>query len=312
MSKLPRMLISVMTLVICFHTSTMPTQAIDNATISYVDILNSYGFFKGTETGYELERAPTRIEALVMIIRLTNNEQWALNENWDKIGAHGFTDVPEWADGYVSCAKKCGLVNGIGETEFGSDEPINAEQFITLLLRILDYSDDFHHFSWDNPWNLANHIGLSEDLNSQSVFTRGDMAYLSYKALSTNMKNSQYSLYYYYFIYKKPPVEIGDNQAFLSTEKNIRIDKFDSIKTLKAGDTAYSSVNFEAVESGLLIINNTNPTVAVYKIDYSDDNGTSADITVEGLKTGHTTLTIVYPDNEQAPHAIGLIDIFVE
>lgn len=38
------------------------------------DILNSFDLFQGTELGYELERSPKRIEALVMIIRLTGKE----------------------------------------------------------------------------------------------------------------------------------------------------------------------------------------------------------------------------------------------
>ena len=37
------------------------------------DALNSLGLFSGSEAGYELERTPTRAEALVMLLRLTGH-----------------------------------------------------------------------------------------------------------------------------------------------------------------------------------------------------------------------------------------------
>ena len=61
--------------------------------------LRKMGLFLGDEKGnFNLDRVPTRTEALVMLIR-------ALGEDAPAKAAgktHPFSDVPAWADGYVS------------------------------------------------------------------------------------------------------------------------------------------------------------------------------------------------------------------
>lgn len=69
----------------------------DNAAAA-ANQLYELGLFKGTGTKadgspeFELDRAPTRLEALVMLIRLLGIEQEALKEN---VHCH-FKDVPQW------------------------------------------------------------------------------------------------------------------------------------------------------------------------------------------------------------------------
>ena len=41
----------------------------------YAQALNVMGLFKGTDVGYELERQPTRLETLIMLIRLLGEEE---------------------------------------------------------------------------------------------------------------------------------------------------------------------------------------------------------------------------------------------
>ena len=56
--------------------------------------LKELGLFQGaSETDFDLERAPTRVEAVVMLIRVLGREQEALSGSW----THPFADVPEWA-----------------------------------------------------------------------------------------------------------------------------------------------------------------------------------------------------------------------
>ncbi|MBQ5355183.1 MAG: hypothetical protein IIU08_04870, partial [Clostridia bacterium] len=56
--------------------------------------LKSLGLFRGvSDTNFDLNRAPTRVEALVMLIRTLGKESEALGGNW----THPFTDVPSWA-----------------------------------------------------------------------------------------------------------------------------------------------------------------------------------------------------------------------
>lgn len=135
--------------------------------------------------------------------------------------SHKFVDVPAWTNNYVSCAVNNGFVKGISETEFGSDIPIKAEEYITMLLRVLNYKYDNGHFVWDEPWKLSDKIGLSEGIGNSKYFNRGDMVSLSYRVLSTNRKNSPFSLYYYYFIDKQNPSGIIEDERFMSRKTNI-------------------------------------------------------------------------------------------
>jgi len=83
----------------------------------YAEELKRLELFKGTDNGFELERAPSRVEVVVMLIRLLGKESEALSSSppSDSPG-HPFTDVPAWADAYVSFAYKNGLTKGISPT----------------------------------------------------------------------------------------------------------------------------------------------------------------------------------------------------
>ena len=104
----------------------------------YANSLAPLGVFVGTGSGYELERAPTRVEGLVMLIRLLGVEDEARSMNGSKVP---FTDVPKWASGYVAYAYDNELTKGVSETKFGSLNNMDAKAFVTFLLRSLGYRD---------------------------------------------------------------------------------------------------------------------------------------------------------------------------
>ena len=66
------------------------------------------GLFLGTDHGYELDRAATRVEGVVMLIRMLGEEEAALAYT----GAQPFRDVPEWASKYVAYAYGMGYTKG--------------------------------------------------------------------------------------------------------------------------------------------------------------------------------------------------------
>ena len=103
--------------------------------------LKDVGLFQGTDTGFELDRAPTRAESAVMLVRLLGAEETAKAELEAGETAHPFTDVPEWAKAHVAWLYTNKLTNGISETEFGSDSLCNAQMYCTFVLRALGYSD---------------------------------------------------------------------------------------------------------------------------------------------------------------------------
>ena len=65
-----------------------------------------------------MDRAPTRQEAVVMLVRLLGQEKTAQNGAYQ----HPFTDVASWASPYVGYAYQNGLAQGIGVTTFGGQQ----------------------------------------------------------------------------------------------------------------------------------------------------------------------------------------------
>ena len=70
------------------------------------DALHDLGLFQGTDSGYDLDRAPTRAEAAAMLVRLLGAEEEA--QAMESYTAP-FTDVRDWAKPYVQYLYDNGL-----------------------------------------------------------------------------------------------------------------------------------------------------------------------------------------------------------
>ncbi len=108
------------------------------------DALKELGLFRGSDTpygsGYALEEQPTRIQGLVMFLRLLGEEEAALACTED----NPFVDTDPWCEPYLAYAYAKGYTNGtdLARGIFSPSEPITAAQYLTFLLRALGYSDD--------------------------------------------------------------------------------------------------------------------------------------------------------------------------
>ena len=146
--------------------------------------LNRLEILRGSTGGYQLSRAPTRLEAAVMIVRLLSSEKQALSGSCP----HPFIDVPSWADGYVGYLYQKGIIKGADSQFFNSYQDLSADMYLTFLLRALGYSDTNGDFDGSSVRKFAASVGLLdgslliEITNKQ--FLRGDMAALSFEALS--------------------------------------------------------------------------------------------------------------------------------
>ena len=141
--------------------------------------LKDLGLFKGvSDTDFALDRAPTRTEALVMLIRALGKETEALNSSYSE----PFTDVPAWADKYVSYAFAEGITTGISNTKFGTGSA-SACMYITFVLRSLGYSDyEGTDFYWDQPYSLAKKINILPSSVQLVDFIRADAVTITYAA----------------------------------------------------------------------------------------------------------------------------------
>ncbi len=194
--------------------------------------LKQLGLFKGvSDTDFALDRAPTRTEALIMLIRAMGKESEALSGTW----SHPFTDVDSWADKYVGYGYEKGLTKGVSATEFGTGNA-GSDMYLTFMLRALGYDDSKGDFTWDAPDTLAKAVGILPDSVDTSNFLRADVAVVSWAALEADLKTGMQRLA------KK-----------LIAENVFTSDAYAQAIALvgEEGQTAVSVSSFEALKSAL-------------------------------------------------------------
>ena len=156
--------------------------------------LDTLNMLEGDSPGqYALNRAPNRLEAVVMVIRMLGLEKEALRIHW----ANTFLDLTgdyEWADKYIGFAKKEGIVDGVSQTEFGVG-PCSPQMYLTFTLRALGYDDiTGNDFTWDKPETLARSVGILTDSVDLNEFLRADIVTICVNALSAKMKGTDKTL----------------------------------------------------------------------------------------------------------------------
>lgn len=161
------------------------------------EALAAIGIFRGSDKGFELDRAPTRQESLIMLIRLMGEESEALAYN----GPSPFKDLTGWADGkkYIAYGANMGYTNGVTADTFNQYGSADRHVFITFVLRALGYSDKEGDFVWNTTSDtLAVKIGLLTqkelDAMADTGFFRDHVALISHRALKTYIKDGSMTL----------------------------------------------------------------------------------------------------------------------
>ena len=118
---------------------TIPMSAFADDNTQYADTLYELGLFKGTDNGYELEKTFTREEAATVLVRLLGEEKNVALKTYPTL----FTDVESdrWSFPYVMYCYENEITRGTGEDTFSPVQEISAEEFVTLVLRLLGYTD---------------------------------------------------------------------------------------------------------------------------------------------------------------------------
>lgn len=166
------------------------SDAVDyNAIASALKAMHLFkGSFTGYGQGYDLEAAPTRLQALIMFIRVLGEEDAALAYT----GTHPFTDIAKGtqADKYVGYAYARGYTNGYSATTFRPSQSIPANQYMEFVLRAMGYSssdnktvsDALERALSSGVITAGEYAALKE-----GPFLRADLVYISYYALDTQM-----------------------------------------------------------------------------------------------------------------------------
>ena len=142
------------------------------------------GSLTGYGQGYDLEAAPTRLQALIMFIRVLGEEEQALA--WS--GTTPFTDIQpgSQAEQYVGYAYSKGYTNGYSATQFKPSGAVNAYQYTEFVLRAMGYSSS-SNTNLSDTLERAVSCGVltaGEAAMLQSdPFLRAELVYISYYAL---------------------------------------------------------------------------------------------------------------------------------
>lgn len=152
--------------------------------------LSAIGMFRGTANGFELDRAPTRSEAAIMLVRLYGAEDAAKTAYEAGEIKHPFTDVSDFASPYVAWVYTNGISKGTTATTFGSASKCSAQNYVVFLLRALGYKDGTD-FQYADALTFAQSKGFYEPLMFSGDFLRDDLAALTYQALAADMANGK-------------------------------------------------------------------------------------------------------------------------
>lgn len=160
----------------------------------HADKLASLHLFRGTANGYNLDAAPTRLQGLIMLIRLLGLEDEALACT----DPNPFTDVTGTGDRYAAYAYANGLTKGTGANTFTPSRTLSPSNYVTFLLRALGYDDSRGDFAAGQSLAYAASAGLmTSDAGTalaSVTMNRGDLVDLSYAALTCRMKGGAQTL----------------------------------------------------------------------------------------------------------------------
>lgn len=146
------------------------------------NVLKNKGLFMGDERGLRLEDGLTRVEMAALLTRVTGGiaEVEANGEFYSKKCV--FTDVPVWAKKYVGYCYEKGLVKGIGQGVFGSNNKASKLDFCTVMLRATGVTSGYEYTTSDVK---AVDLGyINEGRTAFADLNRADVVHVIYNVNS--------------------------------------------------------------------------------------------------------------------------------
>ena len=135
---------------------TVPAAASGPDSTAHADKLVSLHLFRDTANGYNLEATPTRLQGLIMLVRLLGLEEEALACE----DSNPFIDVTGTGDCYAAYAYAKGLTKGTGTNTFTPSRALSAGNYITFLLRALGYDDSQGDFAPSQALTFFRSLGI--------------------------------------------------------------------------------------------------------------------------------------------------------
>ena len=243
--------------------------------------LEKLGVFKGTNQGFELYREPSRLEALIMMMRMLGLEEEVLVR---EDSTSYFVDVPTWGYEYVNIAYERGLTQGVEEKIFGMDRQVDAKMFLTFMLRALNYDDKKGDFNYNESVEFALEIGvLDDELYKELVenaFTRNYVAKIVFNTLNTSLANEERTLSRYLIDegklaqteQTKGPVEVSQKDEPIEKTFDELIDELIEEETINKVQLTPIMGRNEATADQLatyLLSKNPNPKINISALEFA-------------------------------------------
>lgn len=181
---------------------------------------------KGDGGSYGFEKTPTRMEGIVILIRLLGKEAEAMQ--LQQLPCR-FQDVPNWAVGYANYAYEENISKGVSDTLFGTNDVMTAQQFNTLLLRTIGYDDGQGDFRWDRSVDKANELGilpvdLADRYEARSKYTKRDLMETAFCYLEAEYKGEAVTLI-------RSLLDSGVIADELAKDYGLAVERWDGITT---------------------------------------------------------------------------------
>ena len=276
------------------------------------EFLKDIGVLKGgTDGDLMLESNLTREQMVVLISRLYGKE----SEAEGYLSTNTFTDLrPEnkYYIPFIIWAKDQGLIQGMTASTFGIGQTVTTQQFQTVLLRALGYTEEAK--DWYNVPAFSVEIGLMKGLNfnSDAKLNRGQVAAMLVNALSLIPKGETSPLAVKLRVVSAPETEDTTDTTATEPEDKIILPSLQG--SFGYINTIMLTFNKEMNES--LITNKTNYTITQKGKELPLPEGTTLVLGKDKM-----TLTITLPqtidgvytivgldDSVMALKAIGLMD----
>ncbi len=197
-----------------------------------------------------------------------------------------FADVTHdhWAAPYILTGVSGGLCKGLPDGTFNPDGTILYEEALTMMLRVLGYTDSDFGYSWPyGQVGLAANLELTGNLNLNvgDALSRGDVAKLVYNTLDTKMKASAAKLITIF------DCRIIEDVTLIATNKQDTSIGGDKVLTT-AGTYKFKNAFDDALvgRKGNLVVKNTDDYVAFFPqyqevSEYTITSVTGADLILD-------------------------------
>jgi len=188
--------LSAWALCLCLVLSLVPCSVFAESTDGIFTLLGELNIMQGDPDGnLRLNDAVTRAEFTKVAVAASSYK----NSVATNLAISPFPDVTykHWAASYVRVGVVNGLVSGYPDTTFRPDDTVLFEEGVTIMLRVLGYTDIDFGASWPyGQISLANNLELTENVDcvAGDIMNRRQVAQLVYNALGTKCKGQNAQL----------------------------------------------------------------------------------------------------------------------